>query len=343
MRESPTTVSEPSEPAPVVPAPPPLPNWLSKLFRPHPAWRFVISALVIGACVWFFMRLDLHATWRTLLEADYALLVIAAIANLLLHQGLKALRWYLMLGPHTNLSFWRIYLYTLAGNAASHALPARAGEALRAGLVQRHGVPLTTSAGVQLLEAAVEVGSLILVTLPVPWILELPPGIRAAIRALYIGGGVIAAIGIFLIFFGHHGGRFLAWLLRGGQALRSPRVIAVLAATTIAARYVDAGILILCLRAVGLDGGLWTAFLVILAVDAVLILPTTPGGFGGFEAACVGALHLVGKPAEPALAFGIAYHAIQQIPGMLAGAAVMLWARPSTPSPEPAPTDVPRA
>jgi len=44
-------------------------------------------------------------------------------------------------------------------------------------------------------------------------------------------------------------------------------------------------------------------------------------------------LHLVGKEPAHALAFGIAYHAIQQIPGMLAGAAVMLWLKPEKTTP----------
>jgi hypothetical protein len=268
-----------------------------------------------------------------LLRSNWRLLVVAALANLLFHLGLKAVRWHVLIGPHAQISFGRIYLYSLAGNAASHALPARAGEALRATLARRHGVPLATAAGVQVVEGAVETWSLILVALPLPWVLDLPPAVRDGLRALYVTGFVGALLAIVFALVGHRAGRLLSWLRRGATALRSARAAWLVGLSTLLARFVDAGILILTLHAVGLSGNLWTAFLVILAVDAALVMPTTPGGLGAFEAAAVGALHLVGKEPAHALAFGIAYHAIQQIPGMLAGAAVMLWLKPEKTTP----------
>jgi uncharacterized membrane protein YbhN (UPF0104 family) len=295
--------------------------------------RVVVSLAVLGACVCFFLRLDLHTTWHMLVRSNWRLLVLAALANLIFHLGLKAVRWHALIGPHAAISFWRIYLYSLAGNAASHALPARAGEALRATLARRHGVPLATSAGVQVVEGAVEAWSLILVALPLPWVLELPPAVRDGLRALYVVGIAGALLAIIFGVIGHRAGRLLAWLRTGASALRSARAVWLVSTSTLAARFVDAGILLLTLHAVGLTGNLWTAFLVILAVDAALLMPTTPGGLGAFEAAAVGALHLVGKEPAHALAFGFAYHAIQQIPGMLAGAAVMLWLKPEKTDP----------
>jgi glycosyltransferase 2 family protein len=295
--------------------------------------RVLVALLVLGACLWFFLRLDLHTTWRMLVRSNWRLLLLAAAANLVLHLGLKAVRWHALLQPHAPMSYWHTYLYTLAGNAASHALPARAGEALRATLARRHGVPLATSAGVQVVEGAIETWSLILVALPLPWVLDLPPLVRDGLRALYVTGIAGALLAIVVAVIGHRGGRLLAWLRRGASGLRSARTVGVVSLSTLLARFVDAGILLLTLHAVGLSGNLWTAFLVILAVDAALLMPTTPGGLGAFEAASVGALHLVGKDPSQSLAFGIAYHAIQQIPGMLAGAAVMLWFKPTTTEP----------
>jgi uncharacterized membrane protein YbhN (UPF0104 family) len=80
---------------------------------------------------------------------------------------------------------------------------------------------------------------------------------------------------------------------------------------------------------------LWIAFLVILAIDVALIVPTTPGGLGAFEAAVVGGLAILGQPPEHALAFALAYHALQVIPGMVAGTVALWFIRTRTAPPTP--------
>jgi len=286
--------------------------------------RIALSVLVLGVCGWAFTRLDLRATWQTLLASNWWLLALAALANLVVHLGLKATRWYVMLRPHGHVSFRHAYLYTLAANAASSALPARAGEVLRATLVRPHGVSLPTSAGIQIMEAATETTSLVLVALPLPWLLELPLGVRRAFGWLAVAAGIATLLAVLVTVHGHRLQSFAAWLGRGASALRSWRAAVVVGLVTLAARYADAGILILAAHAVGVHVNLWVAFLVILAIDVALLVPTTPGGLGAFEAAVVGGLALLGQPPEHALAFALAYHALQVIPGMVTGS-LALW------------------
>lgn len=286
-----------------------------------------LSAAILAVCVWAFVHLDLRATWTSLVASNWRLLALAALANLVVHLGLKTARWYVMLRPHGDVTFWRAYVYTLAANAASSALPARAGEVLRATLVRAHGVSMPTSAGIQIMEAATETTSLVLVALPLPWMLDLPLAVRRAFGWLAVAAGIATLLAVLVTVHGHRLQSFAHWLGRGASALRSWRATLVVGLVTLAARYADAGILALAAHAVGVHVNLWIAFLVILAIDVALIVPTTPGGLGAFEAAVVGALALVGHAPEHALAFALAYHALQVIPGMLTGAAALWWVR----------------
>jgi len=295
--------------------------------RWHTAGRIALSVLVLGACAWAFTRLDLRATWKILVASNWWLLALAALANLVFHLGLKAIRWWVMLRPHGHVSLWRTYVYTLAAGAASSALPARAGEVLRATLVRTHGVSIPTSAGIQVMEAATETTSLVLVALPLPWMLDLPLGVRRAFGWLAVAAGIATLLAVLVIVHGHRLQSFAAWLGRGASALRSWRAAALVGVVTLAARYADAGILILGAHAVGVHVNLWVAFLVILAIDVALIVPSTPGGLGAFEAAVVGGLALLGHPPEHALAFALAYHALQVIPGTVFGVAAFAWVR----------------
>lgn len=313
-------------------APPRPANDSTPALAPKRRWRLTLgrialTVVVLGICAWAFKRLDLRATWQTLVSSNWWLLALAALANLVLHLGLKAIRWYVMLRPHARVSLWRAYVYTLSAGAASSALPARAGEVLRATLVRIHGVSLPTSAGIQIMEAATETTSLILVALPLPWMLELPAAVRHAFGWLAVAAGVATLLAVLVTVHGHRLQSFAAWLGRGAMALRSWRAAVLVGVVTLAARYADAGILMLAAHAVGVHVNLWVAFLVILAVDVALLVPTTPGGLGAFEAAVVGALALLGHPPERALAFGLAYHALQVIPGTLVGAAAYAWVR----------------
>ena len=64
------------------------------------------------------------------------------------------------------------------------------------------------------------------------------------------------------------------------RAERVGRAAVLVGVVTLAARYADAGILMQAAHAVGVHVNLWLAFLVILAVDVALLVPTTPGGLG---------------------------------------------------------------
>ncbi len=290
--------------------------------------RIALSILVLGFCIYALLKLNLSATRKTLAHADWRFLILAAIGNLALHLGLKAVRWYVMLRPHGRVPFRRTYLYTLMASAASSVLPARAGEVLRATLVREHGISLATSAGIQVMEAATETTSLILVAMPLPWMLDLPHSVRRGFGWLAVAAGVATLLAILVVFHGHRVQSFAAWLGRGASALRSGPGALIVGIVTLAARYADAGILICAAYAVGVHVNLWVAFLVILAIDVALIVPTTPGGLGPFEAATVFALALAGFTPERALAFALAYHAIQVLPTMLAGGVAFLHVRP---------------
>jgi uncharacterized membrane protein YbhN (UPF0104 family) len=158
--------------------------------------------------------------------------------------------------------------------------------------------------------------------------LDLPLSVRRGLGWFAVAAGVATLLAILVVLHGHRVQSFAAWLGRGASALRSGPGALVVGLSTLAARYADAGILLCAAHAVGVHANLWVAFLVILAIDVALLVPTTPGGLGPFEAATVGALALAGFTPEHALAFALAYHAIQVLPTMLAGGIAFLQVRP---------------
>jgi uncharacterized membrane protein YbhN (UPF0104 family) len=85
----------------------------------------------------------------------------------------------------------------------------------------------------------------------------------------------------------------------------------------------DAAVLGLCLQSAGVHLGPAALLLVLLAINAAILVPSTPAHLGVVEAAAGSALIALGIPPERALAGAVLYHALQILPSTVLGLVVL--------------------
>lgn len=272
--------------------------------------RILAIAAVIAAVYLIGRTVDLDALGAALKSADPWLLAVAAVLGLS-NLGFKALLWRVMLHESATVSTFRLFRYTVASFAASALTPARAGEALRIWFLKRRDhVPVSVSAGVALAEKLLDLLALLALVAPLPWLVPpLPPWTPRAVLLL-------GAIGLSLLGAGWIGARHLpngriATFVRQIRILHEPWTLVRALCAALGAWAVDFLMLWVTMRALGIEQGLAAAAFVLLAVNAALVVPATPGNVGAVETAAVLAVELLGVPRPQAVAFALLYHAIQ--------------------------------
>jgi uncharacterized membrane protein YbhN (UPF0104 family) len=122
------------------------------------------------------------------------------------------------------------------------------------------------------------------------------------------------------------------WASRLGEialVLRRPRVWIRSYAWGLAADAIDVTMIGLCASAVGLSLDVWTLCATLVAINVAIVVPTTPGQLGAFEAGAVAALLSRGVDSDLALVFALVYHAAHVLPATVAGAVVLATWKPS--------------
>lgn len=288
-------------------------------------WGIAAALVVLAA-----RRIDLPGLSAALRGARVLPLALAVVCNLVANTLARVRRWEALLQPLPHgprrAGFFDLARLLYAGYAVSNLLPARAGEALRvAELHRRRGYAVAGLVAVQLAEKVIETLSLGLLCGLVS--LTAGPG-----RAPLAVGGALAAGGLALLLIAPRRvpaqraaqgrlGAFLETLLRAMRSVHARRswlrglFWSLLSDTT------DLLLVGLCLRALGLELPPSAWALVLFSVNLAILLPSTPGQVGVLEAGGVVALAAAGVPAEPALAFAFAYHAVHLLPTTALGLA----------------------
>ncbi len=292
----------------------------------RPALRVLLSVAILALVGWYFSKLNLSEAWAALKNADYFLVAVAAFINMAVHLPAKSVRWWLMLAPMKRLPQLRVYNYLVAGYAASNILPARMGEVVRIVFVNRDGVPATGAAAVAVLEKVYEFVGMQAIILPLPFVLPaLPVEARRLIPLIVIGGIVGAGV---MLWLARHGkkktGSFLARLGEGMSLLHEPRRAAFALALSVFVWCIDAASVVLVMEAVGIAPSFWAAAFVLLGLNLIIALPSTPAQLGLFEGAIVKSFELLGTSQERALAFAVLYHFMQIVPVTAYGGLMLL-------------------
>jgi len=285
---------------------------------------------------------ELDAFWRSLRNSNYWWLIPSFLV-LVAAVFLRAVRWRLLFTPETRPPLGAISGALLIGYLFNAVLPARAGEAARiVALNQRAGTSRLEALGTAVTERVFDIlALLVLLFIAVPFLPEVSWLRRAAYLGIALALGVAGVVAALLLW----GERPVRWALRplarlpGFSAGRAERAAANLVqglaafhrpgqalaafALTVASWLVLAVSYWLVIVGFDLGPGFGAGLLVVVATNLAMIIPSSPGAVGVFEAATLVALDAYGSGKSESLSYAIVLHALNLFPFVLVGYAVL--------------------
>lgn len=291
-----------------------------------------LLVLTLACLVWVLWGIELDEALAGLGRFQWPMLVPIWGLYLCAH-ALRAHRYRILLPQPVDYA--ASFSSLTIGYLALHVFPFRLGEFVRPYLLrEQRGVPLGDSLAALVFERLFDVLMLLAMILGTTWFVEFPTTLevggvdilRLAQRgaATLVTLGVVGVAGVFVV--GVERLQFLGRLPLGGMVLggfgRFQGAVRALAARPLVAgqalllSMVIWGLTLLAVRlqllaspglptSAGATLATWTATL-----SGMTVLPT-PGFFGGFEAACVAALQVLGASREDAAPFAILLHLTQ--------------------------------
>jgi hypothetical protein len=260
-------------------------------------------------------------------------------------QLVRALRWRYLFAAATRPPYGPVLEATLLGQCFNNILPARAGEIARIVALHRTaGTSRAETTSTVVVERLYDVlVLLVLLFVFVPWLPHVAWIHAAAILAVALFAATVASV-VVLLRWGEKpflvllrplarlGLPFLtieraehaaASFVRGAASLRDWRLATVALALT-AVSWAPLALSTWTLM-IGFHLGLsvLAGLLVTIATGLSLVLPSSPGAVGVFEAAALVGLKAYGIDKDDALSFAIVLHAVNFFPYVLAGAAVL--------------------
>jgi len=303
--------------------------------------RGLIVVGIVSSCVAIALLIAAVDPSRTLAVVRQARPepLVLAVGILAVQVVVRAARWRLLLGKGDDgvqLPFRLVLRALLIGYLGNAALPARLGEAARAGVVARAANrPFGSVLGTVLLERLIDLVALAVLVLvasmfaPVPALVvnvaavAIAIGIAGGLVLVIVGrrlGGVVSASPIGLR---QRAAAFMRHLLAG--ALYPGRgVILTAGALSLVGWLLDAGLFLAAAASLGISLQLGTAVIIAAAGALATALPAAPGYVGTYDlaAAAVGA----GLGLDPATAVALAavVHVMALVPIALAGAVALV-------------------
>jgi uncharacterized protein (TIRG00374 family) len=298
--------------------------------------RFAGLAVVVAFAAVAAAKVDLRAVAATLAAAHpghVALAMLATVANLVFH----AARWAAVVRPPgVRVRLADVFEAMVAGFAVGIAVPARAGDLVRAHLLARRaGLSTASVVGAAAVDYVVGTASLVPLILLLGLATPLPDWARQAL----VVTSIASAAGVALVFLLRparadaeadrdveeaDASGLVARLRSGLAAVHEPLAITRSFAWGFAGWGAELLIAWFVLSAVGIPPTLPLAALVVVATAAANAIAVSPGNAGPFELAAVLPLAGLGVAREPALAFALLLHVAHLAPTAAIGAWILL-------------------
>jgi uncharacterized membrane protein YbhN (UPF0104 family) len=309
--------------------------------------RLAGLAVVLAFAAAATVRVDLRAVGASVASAHpghLALAVLACVANLVFH----AFRWAAVVRPPGQRVAGRaVFDAMVAGFAVGIAVPARAGDLVRAHLLARRaGLSTAAVVGAAAVDYVFGTATLVPLIVVTGVATPLPDWARHALLVTSVG----AAAGIALVFLfrparagaggapevvdgapGPAGegapqpGPGLVERLRSGlAAAHEPAALARAFGWGLAGWGAELAIAWATLAAVGVTPTVALASLVVVATAAANAVAVSPGNAGPFELAAMLPLAGLGVAPAPALAFALLLHAVHLVPAAALGGWVLV-------------------
>jgi uncharacterized membrane protein YbhN (UPF0104 family) len=244
--------------------------------------------------------------------------------------ALQALRWHLVMKPLVGLRYGQAYRAQLVGMLFNAFLPARGGDFLRVQyLGRRTGKSRAAILGTEVVDRWLDAWG----WLPVIVVLGLGGGLPGwIVKPIAIFGGAVAAWAVVMLVLTRRGfsprpgsrtGAVYAAVRSGLSVFRSSRIGFVAFGVAPLPWLWEAVVLREVAGAFAIPLTLTRAFCLLIALNVAMLVPS-PGAVGTLEAGGMAALAFFGIDHSRALAFLVVYHLTQLIPGIVAGAVVLV-------------------
>jgi uncharacterized membrane protein YbhN (UPF0104 family) len=286
------------------------------------ALQVAVSAVALAAVVWWATRQPLPK----LPDAEAALPPLGAgLALYALATLLRGERWRALLrDAGARCSREDAYALTTIGYMGNNALPARAGDLMKAFLTARRtGAPGADTVGVLVAERMLDAAALGLVFVALVTTLRLPLGVPGWALALVAGGLVAAGAAAWALgrrtAAGQRVRALAATLLAPSRRLWSARGVALLGLSMVL-WLIEGGVYAVVGGVAGVHLSLLDGLYVMALANIAALVPAAPGYVGTFDAAVLLGISLVTHATHPAaLAYVVLVRFVLFVPITLAG------------------------
>jgi uncharacterized protein (TIRG00374 family) len=296
-------------------------------------WRPVLS-IVLAVVLLAALALQVHPAeiWDEIKDADLYWIPVILAASLV-SDWFRAYRWRQLLAPIYRPSTLLLFLAAQIGSAVNFAVPLRAGDAVKVGIVSRRTG----------LEPASLVGSLVGEVLSdlVTFSAYAAIGLIFVDKASFLWPlGVLAALAAAGLLAGAHFlqrrgetwagppeedgarrwiGRQLFNFAQGLRSLREPRWMVMVMIGAQGIWLFEALMFYLCGQALGVDLSPAAYLLLVAAANIIGSVPLTQSGFGVFELGVAGLMNALGVPVTQAAAYAVFTHVLLTAPHVVYG------------------------
>lgn len=296
--------------------------------------------IMAGALAFLVRGIAWSQIGSTLRGARLSLLAATVGLNALLMLA-KSVRLRLLLKRQASLQI--CFLANLTSSAINNVTPLRGGDVARLWMLERHAqVTKTIAVMVALSERLFEILTLAALATVATWVAPAQRWAAVASPLLLFGAIVIfilarlagaqrSSAALAKETSGLASGLARLWMRikPGIGILRSRGVTQASLGLSTVAWVLEAGMVLLTARSLGLEIGFPLAIVLLLGINLALVLPSIPAGAGVFEAGATLVLLMAGFGKEEAVAFAVLYHAVQVIPVTLIGAGIVIRTGPT--------------
>ncbi|MGQ9493491.1 MAG: lysylphosphatidylglycerol synthase transmembrane domain-containing protein [Anaerolineae bacterium] len=296
-------------------------------------WRLWIGVLVSAICLYLIARgIDVRSLLVALSQVHYAFL-LPTLSILVFTFLARALRWRVLLSPHSEPRIRRMFNLMNIGYLVNHVSPLRLGDVLRAYLcAQLESLSLVQVLATVAIERVADTLTILFLLLCLIPFLSLPGGLlRPALGVGLLTTGAVVCL-MFLAVQRKRGLELLdglltrfpffdrAWIRRnftsamdGLAALGSFRSTARVLWWSLVIWLSTAIEFYVVMRIVGLRLPFAAALAVLCFTSLGMVVPSSPGYVGVFEYITVLTLSLFGAVKETALSYALVLHALSYL------------------------------
>lgn len=301
--------------------------------------RLVLALLVTAAALWLSFRNVDGAALQAAFRGLRPLWLVPAVVNSLLGVAIMGLRWAVLLRPKASIGQGPLFRTNILAQCVNILAPARLGEAVRVwGVSRDKRFPPAFVLGTIGVEKLFDVFLFIGLWAAVPAVLlskrgALGYGAMGAAALIGAGGLALAVFRPALVrgpvrillrllpaSFRARGERWTDEALEAFAPLKGARLFFRVVLLTFLVLFNQVLTNWLVFLALGMRLSWAAALMVLLAVQAGAIPPSTPGKLGIFEYAVILALAAFSVPRDAALACGILLHLVAYVPKLALGA-----------------------